>query len=147
MQRRLSAMPVILAAGLLGTCGCTAGSAGRPADALPPVVAGGSVTAANDAATGVAVAHICWIEAVEVDGTGVRVRFATNAPIAPGQSVMRLKPGASFSAANSGHDGCRITALRRGGALGVLAESHFFDWATMKKPQVRSEWIAAISRP
>lgn len=140
-------MPVILAAGLLGICGCTAGLGGRPVDALPPVVAGGSVPAANDAATGAAVAHICWIEAVEVEGTGVRVRLASNAPVGPDQSVVRLEPGASFSPANSGHDGCRITALRRGGALGVLAESHFFDWATMEKPQIRSEWIAAISRP
>ena len=106
-------------------------------------VVNGSAPPAIDTATSGRVTHICWIETVQLDGAGVRVRLVANAPVGPGQLEVRLEPGATFSPANSGHDGCRITALRRDGALGVKAESHFFDWATMTKPQVVSEWVVA----
>ena len=145
MQRRSLATLVVVASSLLGISGCTADSAERLSNAPMSSVVNGSVPPATDTATSARVTHICWIDTVQLDGANVRVRFVANAPVGPGQLGVRLEPGATFSPANSGHDGCRITALRRDGTLGVQAESHFFDWATMTRPQIRSEWIVAES--
>ncbi len=87
--------------------------------------------------------HICWIDHVGRDGSGVRVFFSSSAPTGSEQKSVRGEVGARFMPANSSHDGCVITVARNGDELGVRAEASFFLPGLMQEPQVRSEWIAA----
>jgi hypothetical protein len=87
--------------------------------------------------------RICWIDRVVADGAGVRVFFGEGAPVRPEETSVHLEIGASIAPENSGHDGCSITAARKGDAIGVEASAHFFAPQIMTKPDVRTQWIAA----
>jgi hypothetical protein len=89
------------------------------------------------------VAHLCWIERVEVEGAGVRIRFAAGAPVRAGEESVHGEVGARFTPATSGHDGCTVTVVRKGRRPGVEAVAHVFDYHVMTRPEVRREWIAA----
>lgn len=93
------------------------------------------------------VAHICWVDRVEAEGSGVRVFFAKGAPVRPDEKSVHGELGATLSPANSGHDGCSIKVARKGQELGVKAEAFFFAPGIMTKPEVRSEWIVATRAP
>lgn len=88
-------------------------------------------------------AHFCWIERVEVQGTGVQIRFAKDVPLPSGQTTVHGDPGTVFRPATSGHDGCTVTVARKSRQLGVDARAHLFVPAFMTEPDVRSEWIPA----
>lgn len=93
-----------------------------------------------------ATAHLCWIARVEPEGKGVRIVFAEGAPVPDPATGVHVEPGTSIAPANSGHDGCTLAVVRRGGALGVEARAHLFLPGVMDKPDVRREWIAATPR-
>ena len=93
------------------------------------------------------VTHICWVDRVEAEGSGVRVFFAEGAPVHPDEESVHGELGATFSPANSGHDGCRLTVARKGKKLGVQAEAHFFALYITPEPEIRREWIAADPAP
>ena len=88
------------------------------------------------------VAHICWVDRVEIEESGVRVFFTDHALVRPDERSVRLELGGTFWVGNSGHDSCIITVARKNAKLGVQAEANFFA-AGMTKPEVRTEWIAA----
>ena len=90
--------------------------------------------------------HICWIERVEQDGAGVRIVFIAAAPGAPDPGGTHLELGATLAPANSGHDGCIISAERSGTGIGVRAQAHLYVPGVTPEPEVRTEWIAATPR-
>ena len=129
-----------LAVAMLATGGCANSMTGRLGD-------GASKDAPPRSTVAEAVGHLCWIKAVALEGMGVRVRFTSDAPGSMSEAGVLVRFGASVSPANSGHDGCTVTALRRGGVAGVEAEAQFFDAGTMASPQIRREWIVAAPHP
>ena len=88
-------------------------------------------------------AHICWVERVEIDGSGVRVFFTNQALVRPDERAVHLEIGGTFWVGNSGHDSCTLTVARKDDRLSVRAEASFFAAGMMTKPEVSTEWIVA----